>query len=220
MNLPFPVQWFLEPAPVAFIDGARLVQEQLVDSFSERWHWQDRFGDCTLEVQNGARIHAANGRDLWHLNQSAPRIMTSLSGDGALEVVCRPVSDQKPAIGGLVVWADEGNYLRLDWGMMGRQSILFLGCLDNVDVLIGRGAPSWQGDRRYLRLERIGDGVRALCSKDGRQWFTAGQATLSCEQVSVGLYAAGQIDRALYPGHHRAGAAIAFDGVRLWQQTP
>ena len=31
------------------------------------------------------------------------------------------------------------------------------------------------GDNLRLRLERVGDQVRALCSADGETWFTAGQ---------------------------------------------
>jgi tetratricopeptide (TPR) repeat protein len=219
MDRSFPSQWFLLPADIDHLNDAQLMEEPLVDAFSEDWVWEDPFGDCAIEVQSGARMYAANGRDLRYLNHSAPRMVRTVQGDWALETICRPLADDRPAIGGLLVWEDEDSYLRLDWGMLGPRSILFEGCLDERELLIGRGAPIWAHDTRHLRLERVGGHVRALCSPDGVCWFQVGQAVLDCHQVNVGLYAIGQIDRVLYPGSHRAGTAIGFDAVRLWQKT-
>jgi hypothetical protein len=214
-----PLQWFLSPAAIGTFDDARVVEEDLVDAFSESWIWEDPFGDCAVEVRRGASIYAENGRDLWYTNRSAPRIVRPVCGDWALEVLCRPVSDERPAMGGLLARENEGSYLRLDWGMLGPRSILFLGCLDGDNVLVGRGAPAWAREARHLRLERVGGQIRALCSPDGTRWFQVGQAPLECDRVNIGLYAVGQIDRVLYPGSYRAGTAIGFNKVRVWQGT-
>ena len=45
-------------------------------------------------------ICAANGRDLYRLNLSAPRLMREISGDFAVEVCVSSVSDEKPQRGG------------------------------------------------------------------------------------------------------------------------
>jgi hypothetical protein len=177
-------------------------------------------------VQNGLEIHAANGRDLWNVNLSAPRLLRSVSGDFAVQTVCVPVSvaptscrqtsrqdacaTEKPAIGGLLLWKDKENFLRLDRGTRGKHEISFMGCLANKDVVIGRGRlPS---ERVHLRLERIGSRVNALCSADGREWFTVGHAEFPlADPVEVGLHGIGNIDRTIYPGAYPDGTAIRFE---------
>jgi hypothetical protein len=111
-NWPF-IQWFLEPADVGAFRESPLHHDEFVTPLSPDWEWQDSFGDCSFTVQNGLEIHAANGRDLWHINLSAPRLLRPvspvLSGDLAVQTVCVPVSEEKPAIGGLLLWKDKEN---------------------------------------------------------------------------------------------------------------
>jgi hypothetical protein len=52
-------------------------------------------------VRDRLEIHAANGRDLRHINLSAPRLLRPMSGEFAVQTACVPVSNEKPAIGGL-----------------------------------------------------------------------------------------------------------------------
>jgi hypothetical protein len=143
-------------------------------------------------MQNGLEIHAANGRGLWFVNWSAPRILRSLSpvlsaaegGDWVAQTACVPATKEKPALGGLLLWKDRRNYLRLDRGVTGEHEILFMGCLGNRDILIGRGRlesanqrVSGSSGQVFLRLERVGDRVNALCSADGENWFTVGASS-------------------------------------------
>jgi len=44
-----------------------------------------------------------------------------------------------PSFSGLLLWKDKENYLRLDRGTRGEREICFRGCLENQDVIIGRG---------------------------------------------------------------------------------
>ena len=44
------------------------------------------------------------------------------------------------------------------------------GCIANKDVVIGRGR--LVGSPVTLRMERIGDTVRALCSADESEWLS------------------------------------------------
>jgi hypothetical protein len=148
------------------------------------------------------------------------------SGALAIEAACEPASEEKPAIGGLLLWADQENYLRLDRGSRGSGEITFLGCLDNEDRFIGRGrlpAGSIQSTwstypaHVFLRLERSGGRVRALCNTDGHTWFSVGQTSfLTAKPVQVGVYAIGSIDRTAYHGAYPEGAAIRFRSFQLW----
>jgi hypothetical protein len=190
------------------------------------WVWHDPFGDCSLTVRNGLEIRAANGRDLCHPNRSAPHLLRPIAGDFALQAACRSVSKDMPAIGGLLLWRNKEHYLRLDWGSRGPHQVSVGGCLPGKQI----GARLWSGEkdatigrgrlvteRIFLRLERLGGNVRALCSADGQHWFTVGQVEFPAEEpLEAGLNAIGTIDRMIYPGAYPQGTAIRFEAFELW----
>jgi hypothetical protein len=185
-----------------------------------KWSWHDPFGDCAYTTRDGLKIRAANGRNLLNVNLSAPRLLRPASGDWVAQTQCVPVSGQAPAIGGLVLWVAKENYLRLDRGAIGERDVYFGGCLENRDVLIGRGRlpPGNNSGRVFLQLERVAEQVRAFCSTDGECWFTAGQVTFPVEDpVQVGVFAIGSIDRTVYHGAYPDGTAIRFESFRLWE---
>jgi len=219
------VQWYLEPTkPHDFPQNP--LSEAFAESFSPDWGWHDPFNDCSFTVGNGLEIRAANGRDLWHINLSAPRLLRPVSGDFAAQTVCVPALDDRPAIGGILLWKDQQNYLRIDQGTRGRYEINFSGCIDNKDLIIGRGRLHPAGmdstgeppvPRVFLRLERNGSRVNALCSADGAEWFTVGGVDFPVEApVEVGLHAIGNIDRTIYHGAFPEGTAIRFEAFELW----
>jgi hypothetical protein len=195
--------------------------------------WDDLFGDCSFTIENGLVIHAANARDLSFINLSAPRLTRLVEGNFAVQTLCVPTSGGKPAIGGVLLWKDRQNYLRLDRGVLGEREILFSGCLANKDVVIGRGRlpettrglPGLDEQREtaavFLRLEQLGQQVKALCSADGQGWFTVGQAEFPVEgSVEVGLHAIGNIDRTIYHGAYPDGTAVRFESFHVWQRPP
>jgi tetratricopeptide (TPR) repeat protein len=208
------VQWFLEATePFAFAE--RRIDDRFIAQPSVAWSWLDPFGDCSYSMQQGLEIEAANGRDLSDLNLSAPRLLRPAAGDFAVQTVCLPASGEKPAMGGLLIWKDERNYLRLDCGTWGPYEVSFLGCIDQQDLRIGRGR--LPAERIFLRLERKGVRVNALCSADGESWFTAGYVDFPVEDpVEVGLHAIGMIDRNIYPSAYPEGTAIRFESFQLW----
>jgi hypothetical protein len=199
----------------------------------EGWTWHDPFGDGRYLCRQGLAIEAANGRDLWKLNQSAPRItapLPALSSEvpsGVVwETVCAPADADKPAMGGLLIWIDAKNYLRLDRGLSGPNEITLIGCLDDRDVLLGRGrlppGPAGVGapehlERAWLRFEWRAGRVRALCSADGETWYTAGAVDLPLSaEARLGVYACGDIDRSIHHGAYPEGAALRFEALRCW----
>lgn len=213
------VQWYLEPAGIRECDQTVHFEDEFSPTLAPGWKWQDEFGDCSCSVQNGLKIHAATGRDLWHINLSAPRLLRPTAGEFAAQTVCEPVSDGRPAIGGLHLWQDRENFLRFDQGAGGEHEIFFGGCVDNMDVIVGRGLlpPDPQG-RIFLRLERIGSRVDAFCSADGKNWFTVGQVAFPGQgSVQIGLHAIGYIDRAIYHEAYPDGTAIRFESFQLWK---
>jgi DNA-binding SARP family transcriptional activator len=172
--------------------------------------WIDPFGDCTWALDSGLVLRAANCRDLWANNFSAPRFLWPVEGDCALQVSCSIASTDRPAIGGLLLWQDRANYLRLTWGELGADQVAFSGALDNRNVVIGHGTLANAGCV-WLRLERRGEQVAALCSADGRDWYRVGQLVFPADApLMAGLHAIGRIDRTVYPGAYTEGAAVRF----------
>jgi DNA-binding SARP family transcriptional activator/regulation of enolase protein 1 (concanavalin A-like superfamily) len=207
-------QWFLE-ATEPFPISLPKVHEDFAGPLSADWAWHDPFGDCSFTAQDGLAIEAANGRDLWGLNQSAPRLLRPASGDFVVETVCFSAAHETPAVGGLLLWRDRQNYLRLDRGTRGRSEISFSGCLENADLLLGRGR--LPAERVHLRLERFGNRVKALCSADGHRWLAVGGVAFPADgPVEVGLHVLGNIDRTIYPGAYPQGTAIRFASFDLW----
>jgi regulation of enolase protein 1 (concanavalin A-like superfamily) len=195
--------WFLEPAQPRGVlripyfvwptteYGIRDTQHALLDA---GWVWHDPFGDCSWTVADGLVLQAANERDLELVNQSAPRLVRPISGEFTAMAVCEPATPEKPAIGGLLLWQDAANYVRLDRGTRGPHEIAFQGCLENADMMLGRGC--LPAERIWLRLERSGDRVSAFCSPDGEDWFTVGSVAFPIAgPLEVGVHAIGRINR-------------------------
>ncbi|MBV7334829.1 DUF1349 domain-containing protein [Chloroflexi bacterium TSY] len=106
------------------------------------------------------------------------------------------------------------NYMCLTRGQYGKHEITFAGALANEDLFVGRGRlPS---ERVFLRLERLGQHIKALCSADGETWYSVGHVDFPLEDpVEVGVHAIGHIDRLIQPGAYPDGTAIRFESFRL-----
>jgi hypothetical protein len=222
------VQWFLEPYTAAAVRGAPLQHARFAAStspdraLSSDWVWHDLYDDCHFCIvpDDGLEIHAANGRDLWSINLSAPRLLRNApqSSVWAVQTICNRAAAERPAIGGLLLWQDQDNYLRLNRGTAGEREIAFQGCIDNQDLIIGRGRLDVERcERVFLRLERKGERVNALCSADGVEWFTVGHVAFPvADPLQIGLHAIGHINRSIYHGAYSEGAAIRFESFTVW----
>jgi DNA-binding SARP family transcriptional activator len=188
------------------------------DEVEPRWVWCDPLGDCSYTINETIEVCAANGRDFWKTNLTAPRLLRQVGGDLAIEAVCARVHADRPAIGGLLIWKDQSNFLHLNWGMRGPSEVAFEGSLNNQDQIIGRGHLS--GESMHLRLEWANAKVTALCSSDGVAWYSVGSSDFDVEDpVEVGLHAIGQIDRTVYPSVHAEGTAIRFLSLQMYRSA-
>jgi hypothetical protein len=193
---------------------------EVSDQMLAQWLWCDPYQDGACLVEHSAtpavEIVAADGRDLWYINTGTPSLRTDSVRDFALEAHCQ-ASPQRPlAMGGLLLWRDGANYVRLDWGGLGPGEISFLGWSGGEWGFWGRARSGCS--QPILRLERSGQEVRALFSEDGRRWLLVGTTTLAVAGPwAAGLLGLGMVDRMIYPGAPAGGAAIRFDSIRLWR---
>jgi class 3 adenylate cyclase/tetratricopeptide (TPR) repeat protein len=227
-------QWHLSPADVALIEDPPVVgtpfklskrtEDQQDKSVKPSdppeipdWEWIDPFGDCSYDLNQGLTIKAANERNLHHINRSAPRFlyMEAVSGDFTIQVDCQTAMNDRPAIGGLIVWQSVKYWFCLEAGTRGVNEITLRGFLENHDLVFGRG--QLQAETKRLRLERRGNRLSAFCNAKEGEWFYAGSAELSTTRpVNLGIHAIGHINRMIYPGSYPHGTAIRFDEFWLW----
>jgi regulation of enolase protein 1 (concanavalin A-like superfamily) len=85
-------------------------------------------------------------------------------------------------------------------------------------MIIGRGRLDCEpGSPVFLRLERVGEQVDALCSADGKAWFSVGSVAFPVAgPLQVGLHAIGMIERTIYHGAYPDGTATRFESFQLW----
>ena len=205
-------QWHLEPATRH--EFGRAEEIPFSNLIPAGWTWRDPSGDCSYRFDDGLVVDAADGRDLWHVNEAAPRLVMQVEGDFCLETTCSPADPLRPTMGGLLIWRDLRNFVRLDRGACGGQEISFMGSFEGEDACFGRGR--LPANRVTLRLECVDHHVRALCSADGERWYTVGQITLSTDlPLEAGLLAIGYVDRMLYPGSPAGGGAIRFESFSI-----
>jgi len=210
---------YLEPAgPSAEFSNLSLEDDFNSEVVDSSWNWIDEFSDCAYQLTggNGLVIFAPNGRTLDYVNLSAPRLVQETASNLAVEVCILPASDDKPQIGGLLVWKDRDNFLRFEKGMNGQKSVLLGGYTNGERQIAGHGLMPGDGET-HLRLERLGDQFSAYCSADGENWLTCGTMTLPLDDpIQVGIYANGMIDRTIYCGSYEEGTATQFRSFKLW----
>ena len=188
-------QWYLEPLEVSEL----FTQTTFVDEFDgpelrSEWEWVNPRGDSSYSFssKNGwLEVRASAGSNLMGTSISdAPRLLHEISGNFAVEVKIKAVSDNLPSVGGLLVWNDEENFIRFERGMHLENEISFSANIQGKLDRFGRGRlPS---DVLHLRLERIGDRFSAYCSDDGESWLTCGYMDFPADDpIKVGICALG-----------------------------
>jgi predicted ATPase/class 3 adenylate cyclase len=211
-----PIKWFLTTAEPEDL-GAKILDERFTGQTLPAWTWQNPFDDSKYAVRDGLIVHAANGRDLWRSNQSAPRLVRPVDGDFAAQATAMPGLSDRPSMGGILIWKNDLNYIYLARGLSGEHDLCFMGSTEGQEVILGRGRLA--SDRILLRFEKVDNTVCALCSVDGTEWYLVGKTEFSVDDpVMVGLVAMGDIDRGIYFGAFREGTAIRFESFELWRK--
>ncbi len=209
--------WHLVPGEIRPAETEPVCRDDFKEDAAGFWKWVDPFDDCAYCVDGGLTIQAANERNLYHINRAAPRLICRepLGGDFTIQVICQAAAVDEPAIGGLLVWQDDSNWLCLELGARGPGGLLFRGFMDNRDLVFGRG--SLDSATTHLRIEKRGVQVSAFCSPNGKKWYFTGSASLSSDApIHPGLHANGHINRMIYPGAYPQGTAMRFKRFRLW----
>lgn len=204
--------FYLEPAtladmqPVLTLDDFNTTSEVLPAG----WRWEDASGASGYRVQAGIEIETGWGLAMWAGNANAPRVLRSVSGDFAFQAACLPVSSDRAAVGGLLLWQDTENYLLLEKGALEPNEIVLTRGIKGQREMIGRGR--LPASRVALRLERVGIRIRALCSEDEKIWWTVGETDFEVPgPLEAGCYAVGNINRLVYPNPHPDLPAIRFE---------
>ncbi|MBM3212087.1 tetratricopeptide repeat protein, partial [Candidatus Poribacteria bacterium] len=218
--IPFTHWYFVPTEPST--DYTNLAYSDSFDSdkLESSWTWIDEFGDCNyrIDIGKGLEISAANGRGMFDIRQDAPRILREFSGDFALEVSVLPVSDEKPQIGGILVWKDKDNFLMFENGSREKREI-FMSCYADKKWHIGGRGYLPGNEEINLRLERLGNQFSGYCSTDGKSWMLCGKLEFPAgDSVQVGLHAIGMIDRTIYCGEYREGTGTLFRNFRIWRK--
>ena len=184
------------------IDFMRISEEvSFFDDFNTsalntRWNIIDTDGGSTfdLSVNSGwLRITTISPpwRDLYRpVGMNAPRIMLfNLSGNFTIETKLMVTTDEEWESGGILVWKDSYNFIRLDraCGMDNSQRILFVATKDGVwtpvDTILSSNI-----NPTYLKLVWSGNLFSSYYSVDGMNWNHVGDLTFSIDDpIDIGL---------------------------------
>lgn len=183
------------------------------------WRWEDpQGGGSWTERQGYLEMRTESGQDLWHGpngrggDMDAPRLLMEVSEDFAIETRMR-ISPQLREHGGLLVWKNENQFLRLEKTSgphAFRGDVRFERHVNRRFGLVARG-----GMRRvrelFLRLERRGNQFSAFASQDGIHWRGVGVTRVAMgPRVQVGLHS-------LCPGNIPP-TLTRFDYFRLFKR--
>ncbi len=172
----------------------------------------DPDGDCKIDAQGKALVIEVPGK-LHDLNAdidkfNAPRVLREVDGDFNIQV--KVVGEFKPGPkslnpksvpfngGGIFVWRDSDNYIRLERSAIIRQGKLSTFAVFEEREGGSRGAqhngPLTPGTA-YLKMERRGSRISGFVSKDGKHWTALKPIdTVWPAELKVGLNAINSSD--------------------------
>jgi hypothetical protein len=161
---------FIAPPIPAGLKFATPFRDDFNGGLGPGWRWVDPKGDSlnSVETREGfLRIEVKGYHDLWNPgeNYNAPRLVREADGDFTLET---KIAGPGRWCGGLLVWKDADNFVRLDRGIRFRNDISLGGAIDGEYVSLAHDYV--EADPVWLRLERAGSRYTAYYSADGNQW--------------------------------------------------
>jgi regulation of enolase protein 1 (concanavalin A-like superfamily) len=194
------VQLLLEPVQLLGTQRTEIVEDFSQDPTTSGWDWVDPAGDCSYGWKDGSYLQIAvppvhSLGDLWFgANLNAPRLLRLLSGDFAVETKLSDGFAGK-GVGGLLVWADDRNFARLELAPSGiSTSVWYAGSVYYGAIADGKfihpGVHLFEAEPAWLRLERKEDRFTGYVSSDGENWYRVGWADIPMQDpIQVGIHA-------------------------------
>jgi hypothetical protein len=169
----------------------------------------DDMSGYELIGQGVLEIRTSSEHGFFPSNPNAPRLLYKISGDFAIGTTLVDISEEEGQRGGLVLWMSQDMYLRFGKVHPHKNELDFAVSQRGKQEFIGRG---WfPGDKLHLRLERRENSISALCSSNGDEWLSCGEASFHADdQIWAGLYVT-------CPGH-LPSSALHFKGVKIFQR--
>ena len=158
-------------------------------TLGSQWSWvREIAGDWSLTADPGFLQITTTNTDLYDTTNSAPVLLQAApSGDLAIttRVTLSPTQNYQQA--GLILYADDDNYVRLEYGSVGGLSVEF--GHEIAASWTSTVTPAPAGSTFYLRLSRVGQTYTGFYSTDGSSWTQVGQSTLNLTTTQMGLFA-------------------------------
>jgi regulation of enolase protein 1 (concanavalin A-like superfamily) len=158
------------------------------------WTFIDPVGQASLDLDgmtSSISLPAGFDHDIWINGNNAPRLMQS-SNDTDFDLVTRFVSQPSGHHGmqGMVVEADEQNFIRFDYYSTGNDLNLFAANFSNGSPTVRANIGLEPGSPLYLRIQRERDSWKLLYSDDNEEWTVAAEFTFMLDVSAVGFYGA------------------------------
>jgi hypothetical protein len=174
------------------------------------WHDPTRKSVRERDTRSGRLgIWPAAHANLWpEADLNAPRLLAPLTDGGVAEAHVE-LAWKSCVMAGLLLWQDDRHYVRFEIRQRAWESgaIHLEANLAGRFRLVGRGR--WGQEPVWLRIERLGDEVKALCSANRKAWWCCGSVRLAptkTEQIGLSAISDG-------PGAH-----AWFDTFRIWKR--
>lgn len=164
-------------------------------SFNSRWKWINPGDNATYGVTTQGHlcisISAPANNDLYPLtNTNAPRLLQPISGNFTVETLVE-FSPSYPYQGaGILIWQDDGNYLRLERGYNGSSGNGILFTKVEKGVLIDVSPFAYHlttATQVGLRVQMDGDHLTAWWRGPGQDWQNDGETTMHFANATIGL---------------------------------
>jgi len=184
-------QIMLQPVKLTEFTNPYFTERFIQDPILSGWKWIDPSGNCRYELGNGGYldINVSPSHDLWPgRNYNAPRLIRDIDDSFIIEACITDGSDSVK-YGGLLIWKDKENYIRLEIPSQNWTDTIYYGANIN-GRFIHPGVHPYQADRVWLRLERKGNRFTGYVSRDGENWYRCGWVDIPMEDpIKVGIHA-------------------------------
>jgi len=176
-----------------------VVSDEFNGTMNARWQWINPSGNATHEVVSQGRLHIAapTNNDLYPAsNYNAPRLLQPISGNFTVETSIEFNPNFFYQGAGILIWQDEGNFLRFERAYATNQGLSFMkvekGTLSDISPLTYHLTAI---TRIELRIQRDGNYLTTFWRIPGQEWQPDGITVLHFDNAMVGLVLAAQYNQ-------------------------